>query len=195
MDELLGVALFFFVKIYQVPRILLFRFLSNNKIHGEPNRNQPIQVIGRGEITFKKNVSVGIFSSPLFFSSYAYIEARSKTASILIDENTWINNNFCAIAHRTNIRIGKNCLIGTSVQIFDSDFHALNYLERGNPDNVRVGSVCIGDNVFIGSSATILKGVNIGNGSVIASGAVVTQDIPDNAIAAGNPATVIKIIS
>ena len=53
------------------------------------------------------------------------------------------------------------------------------------------GKVKIGNNVFIGMNATILKGVTVGNNSIIGAGSVVTHDIPDNSVAAGNPCKVI----
>lgn len=55
----------------------------------------------------------------------------------------------------------------------------------------KIGRVTIGDNVFVGANATILPGVRIGSNTVIGAGAVVTKDIPDNSVAAGNPASVI----
>lgn len=189
-----GIVVSAFIKIILLPRVYLYRLLSNNQIHGKPIRIQPIQFLGLGSIHFKENVRVGVFPSPLYFSSYAYIEARTKGASICIGENTWINNNFCIIAHRSSIDIGRNCLIGTNVQIYDSDFHAIKHQDRGIPSLVKAEPVCIGDNVFIGSNVTILKGVSIGNGSVIAAGSIVCSSIPCNVVAGGNPAKVIKEI-
>ena len=55
--------------------------------------------------------------------------------------------------------------------------------------------VTVGDNVWIGGSVTIVPGVHIGNNVVIGAGSVVTKDIPDNVVAAGNPARVIKQIT
>ena len=74
-----------------------------------------------------------------------------------------------------------------NVTIMDSDFH---HIESEN--HVMTKPVTIRDNVWIGNGATILKGVTIGEGSVIAAKSVVTRDVPPHTIVAGNPAKVIK---
>lgn len=86
-----------------------------------------------------------------------------------------------------SIKIGKNVFISHDVTIMDSDAHYIDYAgyEETKP-------VTIGDNVWIGTRVTILKGVNIGDGAVIGAGSVVTRDIPANCIAVGSPAKVIK---
>jgi len=76
------------------------------------------------------------------------------------------------------------------VNIFDSDFHGL--VDRRQPVK---SAVKIGNNVFIGSRAIILKGVHIGDNSTIAAGAVVTGEVPANVVVAGNPARVIKVLN
>ncbi len=89
--------------------------------------------------------------------------------------------------------IGKNVFIGPNVGIY-SVSHPIHheprnqYLEFASP-------ITIGDNVWIGGSAVINPGVSIGDNSVIGSGSVVTNNIPENVIAAGNPCKVIREIT
>ena len=64
-----------------------------------------------------------------------------------------------------------------------------------NFDEVKAKSICIGDNVWITMNVIVLPGVNIGKNSVIGAGSVVTSSIPENVLAAGNPAKVIKKIN
>jgi serine acetyltransferase/coenzyme F420-reducing hydrogenase beta subunit len=85
------------------------------------------------------------------------------------------------------IKIGKNCHIAREAVIRDYDGH---YVE--DPNYRTAKPVIIGDNVWIGYRAMILKGVTIGDGAIIAANAVVTKDVPAYAIAAGNPAKTIR---
>ena len=179
----------------QAPRILLFQLLSNGCAVGKPRCYQPLHLVGAGLVKFDNNVSIGVFPSPHFFASYAYIEARQPGSRISIGENTWINNNFCAIAEHTSITIGRDCLIGCNVEILDSDFHGIKVADRGRSLSEWASPVCIGDDVFIGSNAKIMKGVTIGNGSVVANGALVVTDVPPNVIAVGVPAKVIRTLN
>jgi maltose O-acetyltransferase len=127
-------------------------------------------------------------------SGYIHLEARGKNSSISVGENTQINNNFVAIAEHISIQIGKRCLVGTSVEIVDSDFHGIRVSDRAksNPEDAR--PIVIGDDVFIGSNVKIMKGAVIGNGSVIANGAIVIGAIPPDVVAGGNPAKVLRTI-
>lgn len=115
-------------------------------------------------------------------------------AEIVIGADTGMSGgSICAAA---SIRIGAGCLIGANVTLADTDFHALNPANRrynNNPHEIAVAPIVIEDNVFIGADVFILKGVTVGKNSVIGAGSVVTRDIPENAIAAGNPAKVIKL--
>ena len=104
------------------------------------------------------------------------------------------------------IEIGSYCLISWNVGIADSDFHPLApaqrrldalalapyYKERPPRPPIRTAPVRIGDNVWIGMNAVILKGVSIGENSVVAAGSVVTKSIEPNTVVAGNPATIVK---
>lgn len=116
-------------------------------------------------------------------------------ASIRIGSDTGISGG--AICAAQSIEIGSNVLLGANVTIVDTDFHAIKPAGRrynANATDIGVAPVHINDNVFIGTGAMILKGVIIGENSVIGAGSVVTRSIPDNVIAAGNPARVLKKI-
>lgn len=96
-------------------------------------------------------------------------------------------NSNCKIRCKESIKIGNNVAISHDVTIMDSDFHNVDY-----EGYEMTKSIVIGDNVWIGSRSLILKGVNIGNGSIIAAGSVVTKDVPAKSIVAGVPAKVIR---
>jgi len=87
------------------------------------------------------------------------------------------------------IEIGHNCMLAASAYITDADWHDI--YDRSRPIGNRA-PVTLGDNVWIGDSVIVCKGVTIGENSVIGAGAVVAGDIPANVIAAGNPARVIR---
>lgn len=173
-------------------RIIFYRCFSNCKrIEGKPILNQPLLALGRGKIVFKGKVTIGYFPSPFFFSTNAHIEARKEDSEVTIGDNVIINNNFCLVSESSGISIGDNCLIGSNVSISDSDFHDLNPATRWG-GVAKKAPVKIGNNVFIGSDVTILKGVTIGDNSVIGNGSIVTKSIPENVVAAGVPAKIIR---
>lgn len=88
------------------------------------------------------------------------------------------------------IEIGDDVLLGAGVKVYDNDFHSVEYLHRmEKPDtHIRSEAVNIKKGAFIGAHSIILKGVVIGEHSVIGAGSVVTKDVPDKEIWAGNPA-------
>ena len=86
-----------------------------------------------------------------------------------------------------NIEIGNDVAIAREVIIRDTDAHDI-----VDGKHKKVKPVKIGNHVWIGAKAMIMKGVTIGDGTIIAAGAVVTKDIPENCIAAGVPAKIIK---
>lgn len=109
--------------------------------------------------------------------------------NITIGSGSFVNFN-CVFLDGAPITIGKNVLIGPAVQIY-TPIHPLDYMERRKPIE-RAEPVTIGDDCWICGGAVILPGVKIGNRCIIAAGSVVTQDVPDDCMAAGNPATVKK---
>ena len=95
---------------------------------------------------------------------------------------------------KLNVQIDSDVMLGGGVQIFDSDFHSLDYTTRisGNDDKFIKKKVHIKRGVFIGANAIILKGVTIGEKSIVAAGSIVTKSIPNNEIWGGNPAKKIR---
>jgi len=102
------------------------------------------------------------------------------------------------MSSRSEITIGRNVCVGGNVRILDHDFHALDHVARRLPmseqeKSIRREPIQIGDDVFIGTNAIILKGVSIGDRSIVAAGAVVfIGEYPSDSIIAGNPAKVIR---
>ncbi|WP_083191731.1 acyltransferase [Formosa haliotis] len=148
---------------------------------------------GKGRVVFGENVQIGVINSPHYISSYGYIEPRLKDAVISIGDNTSINNGVSLVAEK-NITIGKNVLMGYNCQVTDSNFHDLHPKKRLQPDN-NPKAVKIGNNVFLGNNVTILKGVELGDNTVVGAASVVTKSFPENVILAGNPAKVIQKLS
>jgi acetyltransferase-like isoleucine patch superfamily enzyme len=89
-----------------------------------------------------------------------------------------------------DVRIGNKVMIAPNVSILDDNRHEI---EPGAP--LYVGPTIIGDNVWIAGNVTILPGVTIGTGSVIAGHSVVSRDVPENSLAGGSPAKVIKSLN
>ena len=112
------------------------------------------------------------------------LHLRDRGAVLSIGEGSFVNHRSELIAHE-RVEIGRHCLLAWDVQVLDSDSHRVDGLPHTAP-------VVIGDRVWIGCRATVLKGVTIGDGAVVAAGSVVTRDVPARALVAGNPARVVR---
>ena len=124
------------------------------------------------------------------FSSF-YIK---ENAIISIGQDTGMSN--VSIYAAKGVSIGNHTKIGGSVKIYDTDFHSLSYEDRMDreTDYPKTAEVKIGNNVFIGANTIVLKGVTIGDRSIIGAGSVVTKIIPEDEMWAGNPAKFIRKI-
>ena len=112
--------------------------------------------------------------------------------NIEVGENFFANYNL-TILDVGKVTIGKNVMIAPNVSIYTAG-HPVHPDSRNSGYEYGI-PITIGDNVWIGGSVVILPGVTIGNNAVIGAGSVVTKDIPDNAIAAGNPCKVIRTVT
>jgi acetyltransferase-like isoleucine patch superfamily enzyme len=148
------------------------------------------------QIKIGNNVSLNSSSVRTTASTlYSRIRLRTdvKGAKIIIDDNVGLNGTSITARSRT-ITIREGTMIAPNVIVVDSDFHSLwppeNRLTSSGFENDE--DVNIGKNVWIGMNSIILKGVQIGDNSIIGAGSVVTTDIPPNCVARGNPASVVK---
>ena len=114
-----------------------------------------------------------------------------NNGNIRIGNRVGISN--AAICSSNSITIEDDVCIGAGCKIYDTDFHSAiaEYRLQGN-SHVKTAPVLIKEKAFIGGHSIILKGVTIGKGAVVGAGSVVTSDIPDGEIWAGNPARFIK---
>lgn len=126
----------------------------------------------------------GLYIEPPFFCDYGY--------NIVAGENVFINYN-CCILDVMPVILGNNVMIAPNVQIYTAT-HPLEAKAR-NSGREYAKPISIGDNVWIGGGAIICPGVTIGNGSVLAAGAVVVKDVPANVLVGGNPAKILKEIN
>lgn len=152
--------------------------------------NGPIFIHGRkGCISFGDNCIIHSchFFNPTSGFDHTHLYA-AYGGTIRIGSNVGISH--ANIVSYQSIVIEDNVLIGSGVKIWDTDFHSIDYESRmQHPDtNVRSAPIRIKEGAFIGACAIILKGVTIGKHAVIGAGSVVTKDVVDNEIWAGNPA-------
>jgi acetyltransferase-like isoleucine patch superfamily enzyme len=123
-----------------------------------------------------------------------FIARYGRAPELVIGDGTFIGHA-CGFHVGREVRIGRHCLLAGGVQVYDLDGHPLDADARraGLPtpaDAVR--PVQIGDDVWVGAGALILKGVTIGPRSVVAARAVVTADVPPDVVVAGSPARVVR---
>lgn len=130
------------------------------------------------------NTGKHFYVEPPFYCDYGY--------NIKSGNKVFFNFN-CVVLDVAPVTIGSNVFFGPAVQIYTVN-HPLEAVQRRTLQEQAL-PVAIGDDVWIGGNAVILPGVNIGAGSVIAAGSVVTKDIPSGVVAAGNPCRVLKNVA
>lgn len=128
--------------------------------------------------------SEGAFINPPFYCDYGF--------HIEVGKNFFANYN-CTIIDVAKVKIGDNCQFAPNVSIYTAG-HPIHPESRNTMYEYGI-EVTIGDNVWIGGNTVIVPGVHIGSNTVIGAGSVVTKDIPDWVVAAGNPCKVIRKIT
>lgn len=155
----------------------------NGRIYCVSNSKQGI-IIG-------DNVSINscLKSNPIGGNERTILFAKGD-GKISIGDNCGISNS--VIFATNSIQVCDNVMIGGNVKIYDTDFHFVDYNRRITEDGSKTAEVIIKEGAFIGAHSIILKGVTIGERSVIGAASVVTKDIPPYELWAGNPAVFIR---
>ena len=181
------------------PYFIKKAYLNFQKIYVKHFLRPHFEALGKGFV-FMKPWNVEIFGAPIELGNYATVIAtRDNKVRLSIwsskkDEGCIRMGDYCMIcpgvriSSASEIIIGDSCMIASGAYITDCDWH-------GIYDRVSIGKrspVKIEENVWIGDSAIVCKGVTIGTNSIVGAGAVVINSVPANVIVAGNPAQVVK---
>jgi len=146
--------------------------------------NSKLVLRGPGRVIFADNVNAWSHGEQNVFITY------TPDSVITVGDGTRLNG--AGVQAYTRVDIGPRCILG-STTIFDTDFHPLDPVRRHDPDApVPCAPIKIGENVWIAGQSAVLKGVTIGDNSVVAYGAIVTADVPANVVVGGNPARTVK---
>ena len=156
-----------------------------------------IDLYAGSSIRFGKNVTLISRSFATALGVHHPVVLRTLSAGARINIGNGVGISGGSICAAQLVEIGDDSMLGANVTIADTDFHSLHPAYRGGHTHPTVGiaEVRIGRRVLIGTNAIVLKGVTVGNNSVVGAGSVVTKSIPENSIAAGNPCRVIRSLT
>ena len=132
-------------------------------------------------------------SNPLAPRQPVVLSTRTAEARITVGADCGFTGAVLVAAER--ISLGDRVLVGANVSIVDTDFHPLTPEDRECDLNAGAcAPIMIHDDVFVGMDSLILKGVEIGEGSVVGAGSVVSRDVPPRTVVAGNPARPVRTL-
>lgn len=150
------------------------------QINGSYHTQEELNCLFAELFGYKPDCSFRCF--PPFFTDFG--------KNIRVGKNVFVNSG-CCFQDQGGITIGDGCLIGHQV-VFATINHDFAPQSRGN---MRLAPIVLGKNVWVGAHATILPGVTVGDGAVVAAGAVVTKNVPSNTLVAGVPAKIQKTLN
>jgi acetyltransferase-like isoleucine patch superfamily enzyme len=181
------------------PYVLKRAILKFQRFYTEHFLRPHFDALGKTPLIFRPWY-VEVFGAPIIIGDYAFIIAaadhrvrlsvwtdKQVRGRIQIGDYSLLSPGV-RISSASQIRLGDNCMIASGAYLTDSDWHDVyNRIAFGKTEPIEIGN-----NVWIGDSAIVCKGVSIGENSIVGAGAVVVHAIPPNCIAAGNPAQVVK---
>lgn len=171
----------YFSFLIGILKTIVFKILYFNRVSftGIPKMNHNFK------IAIKKNSKLHIGKK---FRTRNNVSFRIYKGIVEIGDNCFFNDN-CSINCLKNIKIGNNCIFGPDVKIYDHDHDY-----KKDMNSFVKQSIEIGNNVWIGANVVILKGVKIGDNSVIAAGTIVKHDVSSNTLVYNKNELVEKVI-
>jgi acetyltransferase-like isoleucine patch superfamily enzyme len=174
--------------------------IKNRKLYAKCLQVDASTKFQRSRCSLKPGCLICVLDNSIIEASLSFDRENAK---ISIGRRSFVNGSIIAAGY---VEIGDDVMISWGVTISDHNSHALAFSQRsqdvtdwriGKKDwhNVKISPVKICDKAWIGFNSIILKGVTIGEGSIIGAGSVVTKNVPPWTIVAGNPARVIREIS
>lgn len=186
--------------------LMILRYIRERRARQRLTRLPSVKVDVDAKVQFSKLKlgSDNIFSIGAGSIVEAVIVCEKAGAEIAIGKRTFIGNSLLASASR--ITVGDDVLISWGCSIVDHDSHSLSWELRsrdvenwyaGKKDwsNVAMAPVKVDDKAWLGFNVSLLKGVTVGEGAVVAACSVVTRDVPPYTLVAGNPARIIRRLS
>lgn len=169
-------------------------YLKNNQINisGRNNRLRIKTILAGSDIDISGiNNTVSILCEDIV--NNLHLQVHGDNCVVLIDKGTAINGlQAICMGNGVKIIIGKNCLFARNIDIWSTDSHPIyNINDTVNPINPSK-DIILKDHVWIGEKACLLKGVVIESNAIVGMGAVVTKNVPESSIVAGNPAVIVK---
>ena len=119
------------------------------------------------------------------------IQTFAPEATVTIGDSCYLNG--IEIGARSSVTIGSRCIVADCL-IMDTDYHSVEINRHDVGAVAKTKPVEIADNVWVGNRTIIMKGVRVGENSVIGAGAVVRQSVPANAVVIGNPQQIVKML-
>jgi len=167
------------VKFFNLPKIKWGKFLRlGNNVY--------ISALGKQGVVFGDNVSIGAYSRIVISTTLNYLGEK-----IVFGNNVGIGE-FAYLGGAGGLEIGDECIVGQYLSCHPENHNSEDLNISIRHQGVSRKGIKIGKNCWIGSKVTVLDGVEIGDGCIIAAGAVVTKSFPKNSIIGGVPAKIIK---
>jgi len=173
------------IKIISFFSLLRYRLKLGNKLKIGKNvvANFRLVIRGKGSVMIGDNVNLWAHKEKTELFTFC------DEAKIIIGNGSRLNGS--VLQARESVVVGENCLIGSGI-IMDNDFHHVDVNKRFSKVNIPTAPVIVGKNVWLSGQSAILKGVNVGDNSVVGFRAVVAKNVDENVVVVGNPAKVVR---
>lgn len=168
--------------------VTFYKLKYRNKVRFGKNfiTNGKLVVKGPGKVIFGDNINAWCHAEKNVFITYL------PETRIIVGHDSRLQG-MSAMSY-SSIRVGPRCMVASTIMV-DTDFHSTDPARRHDPDApFAVAPIELKENVWVAGQSAILKGVTIGENSIVGFRAVVTRDVPANVVVAGNPARVVKEI-